>query len=432
MRILHILKDSLPLVIGSTIRTEQILINQKKIINKVYGYTGFNFKSDKYMEKINGNIYFRFNKKFIKFFQIYNKFLRLIKRVTYKIFKINISIANCFLEYIVYIIFKQDLIKHIKNLKIDILHQHSQHQMGRFSVKIAKKLNIPFVYEVRAFLEDGMIADKTKWNFKNKNMLKFHYYNMRENDTEIMEKSDTIVTLNEPMKEEIISRGIKKDKIYVIPNSVNIKRDKVQIFEKDKFLMYDLNLFGKFVVGYVGSIEWHEGIEILIESFLRLVFNDPDCLLLLVGRCEKNYYNFLKKLIEKYGVEFNVLFIGKVSHDEIKKYYSVIDVIVIPRLNRRVNRLVTPIKPIEAMFYGKPVVVSDLPALSYVVKNEDVGMLFFSENPHDLFIKLLYLKNNSKKRFEIGNNAKKYIEENFSWKNNIKIYKEIYSKLLEK
>ena len=432
MRILHILKDSLPLVIGSTIRTEQILINQKKIINKVYGYTGFNFKSDKYMEKINGNIYFRFNKKFIKFFQIYNKFLRLIKRVTYKIFKINISIANCFLEYIVYIIFKQDLKKYIKNLKIDVLHQHYSHQLGRFTLKVAKKLKIPIVSEIRAFIEDGMIVDKNKWNFKNKDLIRFCYYNSRNEETEIMEKSDSIVTLNDPMKEEIISRDIKKDKIYVIPNSVNIEKKKVQIFEKDKFLMYDLNLFGKFVVGYVGSIEWHEGIEILIKSFSRLVFNDPDCLLLLVGRCEKNYYNFLMELIEKYRVEFNVFFVGKVSHDEIKKYYSVIDVIVIPRLNRRVNRLVTPIKPIEAMSYGKPVVVSDLPALSYVVKNEDVGMLFFSENPHDLFIKLLYLKNNPVERLKIGDNAKKYIEENFSWKNNIKIYKKIYSKLLEK
>ena len=47
MRILHILKDSLPEIFGSTIRTDQILTNQKKIINKVYGFTGYTFKSDK-------------------------------------------------------------------------------------------------------------------------------------------------------------------------------------------------------------------------------------------------------------------------------------------------------------------------------------------------------------------------------------------------
>src|SRR4029079_309667 len=57
----------------------------------------------------------------------------------------------------------------------------------------------------------------------------------------------------------------------------------------------------------------------------------------------------LKQLASELGIADKVRFAGRVPHDQVHRYYSVVDVLVYARKSMRLTELVTPLKPLEAM-----------------------------------------------------------------------------------
>src|SRR3546814_7655653 len=53
-------------------------------------------------------------------------------------------------------------------------------------------------------------------------------------------------------------------------------------------------------------------------------------------------------------------FVGRVPHDEVERYYALIDILAYPRKAMRLTELVTPLKPLEAMAQRKLVAASDV------------------------------------------------------------------------
>ncbi len=248
MNILHILKNSLPYISGSTIRSKNILENQTKFAN-VYAYTGYNFKSNERYEIIDGIKYFRANPKTSIFLRIYNKFIQKIRKVLYKFLFININSVLSFLEFPISTITKKDIKRLVESLNIDVIHQHSECQIGRISLKVARKLSIPFIIEIRAFLEDGIIVNSDEWRLGGKRFIRFVYNNIRVPETKILEKADVVTTLCDPMKDEIISRGINEDKIHIIPNGVEVSHLDIRKIAFNPTLP---------IIGYIGTIEKYE------------------------------------------------------------------------------------------------------------------------------------------------------------------------------
>lgn len=138
----------------------------------------------------------------------------------------------------------------------------------------------------------------------------------------------------------------------------------------------------------------------------------------------------MKLYIEKLKIKNDVIFTGKVPHEEIKRFYSIIDIFILPCLNIRVNRLVTPLKPLEVMAMGKVLLASDLPALKELIIPNISGDLFEAENAKALAIKIEeYLKNTDKVN-KLKQAAREYVVNNYSWFEIIKKYNSIYEKLI--
>jgi glycosyltransferase involved in cell wall biosynthesis len=75
---------------------------------------------------------------------------------------------------------------------------------------------------------------------------------------------------------------------------------------------------------------------------------------------------------------------GRVPHTAVARYHRLIDIFAVPRAKSRVGRLVTPLKPFEAMATGRPVVVSRLEALLEIVVDGETGLSYEAGNPDDL------------------------------------------------
>ena len=114
-------------------------------------------------------------------------------------------------------------------------------------------------------------------------------------------------------------------------------------------------------------------------------------------------------------------------HEQVSHFYELIDVFVVSRPDTRVTRLVTPLKPFEAMYHARPLVMSNLPALAEIIDEGRTGLLY---PPGDLSVlvdsieKILTDKELAKL---LGNSAKDWIISERTWSNVCSQYIEAYA-----
>ncbi len=71
-----------------------------------------------------------------------------------------------------------------------------------------------------------------------------------------------------------------------------------------------------------------------------------------------------------------IRFVGRVPHDEVERYYALIDILAYPRKAMRLTELVTPLKPLEAMAQRKLVAASDVGGHRELIEDGVTGTLF--------------------------------------------------------
>lgn len=110
--------------------------------------------------------------------------------------------------------------------KSTIMHGASNYVNGLAAINVAKILNVPSIYEVRGFWE--LTEASRNPHFKNSISFKIQ----KKLEVQACKDATSVIALSEIVKEELISRGIEKEKIYVVPNGVNT--DKLIPKEKDR------------------------------------------------------------------------------------------------------------------------------------------------------------------------------------------------------
>lgn len=411
--VLHLLNRSLPLLSGYSIRSHNILTHQKTFVNS-FAITDSDFLLKNDYDIIDNVIYYRCPKtvgsrlfyepsifKKMKVSRIYRRYYRTILNTP-----------------------KNMIEKIVKNKHIDLIHGHTPQGFAKKGEKVARKFEIPFIYEVRGFWEDtqvalGYLEEESK-----------NYMKIRKKETALMTKADTIITLGKAMEKDIRNRGINEKAIKIIPNAVDTEKFKPK--SPNTHLQEQLGIKNKKVIGYIGSIRKIEGIEYLIEAMKFIKKEIPNTFLLLVGPCSIDYKNELLKEIKKLKLEGYVQFSGSIQPEHIQDYYSIIDIHVIPRINVRVNRLVTPLKPLEIMAMGKVVISSDLLALRELIEPDVSGDLFRSENSENLAEKVCYYLSENEKKAQLETRARDYVVKNYDWNVIIQKYKQIYDINLNK
>lgn len=238
--------------------------------------------------------------------------------------------------------------------KSNILHTTTDYNNALIVAEAAKRLRVPWVYEVRGELERTWLSRQEESIRSNPEESEF-YLRARHQEEASMHAANAVVALSEVSKLQLVDRGIDPNKIVVIPNAVE------EQFIGKKFskaaLREELRLPKGKIVGSVTSVVEYEGLDDLI----RAAANGYEGVILIVG--DGVFLPDLKSLACSLGVQDRVIFAGRQPNKDIWKWYAVIDIFVVPRKDTLVCRTVTPIKPVMAQALGIPVVTSDLPAL---------------------------------------------------------------------
>ena len=309
-----------------------------------------------------------------------------------------------------------------QKIKPEIIHSASNFVVGMAGARAAKALGIPSIYEIRGFWHLTQSTKRLGYEGSD-------HYNLTERlEIETAKMSDHVFTITKALKDILIENGISENKITVLPNAVD--PSKFNISKKDKRLEKELDFQNKVVIGYIGSFVKYEGLDLLLEASSILKNKLGDCFrLLLVGDGDmmKNLRNMARFL----QLEDIIIFTGRVSHKEVNRYYSLIDIAPLPRKGFRVCELVSPLKPFEAMGAGKVLITSSVEALAEIIDDGKTGFVFEKDNAEDLADKLELVILDKELRKQIGNNANKWVIENHSWDVISKRVIDVYQKLTE-
>jgi PEP-CTERM/exosortase A-associated glycosyltransferase len=315
---------------------------------------------------------------------------------------------------------EQRLMEAASAVRPDILHAHSPALNAIAALRVGRRLGIPVVYEVRAFWEDAAVdhGTSTEWGLR--------YRLTRALETYALRHADAVTTICEGLRGDILARGIPQQKVTVIPNAVNI--EDFQVGEAaDRQLAVNLGLDAKVVLGFIGSFYAYEGLNILLQAMPELLQANPDIRVLLVGGGPQD--KELKALAAQLGIQDKVVFTGRVPHDQVQRYYNLVDVLVYPRLSMRLTDLVTPLKPLEAMAQGRLVVASDVGGHYELIEDGKTGILFKAGDPHALAAKLLQLLALSERWPALRETARRFVESERSWERSVARYQSVYGDL---
>ena len=254
----------------------------------------------------------------------------------------------------------------------DIIHAHSPVLCAIPAMIAARKLGVPLVYEIRAFWEDAAVASG---KFK-ENSLTYRFIRILE--TAVCKHVERIVAISQSMKEDLLARGIPHNKLFVVPNGVDGLNFGPKV--RNRELSARLGLEGKIVLGYLGTFYDFEGIDDLIRSFSKLRLQEKNVALLLIGGGEMAHA--IQDQVRQLG-DPAIILLSKVPPDTVPDYYALMDMVIYPRKSTRITEMTTPLKPLEAMALGKPVICSAVGGMKELV-GIDNGLFFTPGNDREL------------------------------------------------
>jgi len=315
------------------------------------------------------------------------------------------------------------LLEEAKKRKPSIIHSASNFVCGYAGVKAARLLGIPSIYEIRGFWH--LTQSTKREGYENSD-----HYNLSEKfEIETAKLASHVFTITGSIKDILVENGVDESKISILPNAVDI--EKFAIEKRDEELDQKLDLKDKIVIGYIGSFVEYEGLDLLIKACKMLYEEVGDVFrLLLVG--DGDVFDKLRSLTEDLDLSEFVIFTGRVHHDDVQRYYSLIDIAPLPRKGFRVCELVSPLKPFEAMASGKLLITSNVKALNEIIEHGVTGLVFEKDNYQDLAEKLGSVIVDEDLRNEIAKNGNIWVKENHSWEKIAKSVTSIYEHLLER
>lgn len=288
----------------------------------------------------------------------------------------------------------------------EVIIAASNHITALPALMAARRLGLPFVYEVRGLWEVTQASTNPQWAGSER----FHL--MRELEQQAALEADLVITLTNELSDELVSWGVNASNIIIIPNAVNANTFTPRAADSDIAQQLDLTP-GVPVIGYAGSAVAYEGLELLLEAMAKLKLEQQDFIFVLVG--DGKVMDTVKAKAKRLGIQDQCRFTGRVPFDEVPRYLSCMDIMPVPRLSSAVTEMVSALKPLEAMAMGKAVVLSDVSPHHVMAGENQRALLFEKDSVDSLSQALTKLINQPEERVRLGQSAREWIERERTW-----------------
>jgi glycosyltransferase involved in cell wall biosynthesis len=323
------------------------------------------------------------------------------------------------------------------------LTQNFLARAAHFGKSVLTHLTLNSNYDVVHFrnIWDGLHIAQNKKRFGYKTLfevnglpsieLKYHYPGLdsdlvskiKEQEIATLHLSDAIICPSNVTRDYIASLGLNRKLVTVIPNGVSASD-----FSPSPLPVRDGRIP---VLLYIGTLADWQGLEIVIKALPKILEQHP-IRLHIVGRGRSRQRKILSKQIRKLGVEGSVTVQPAIPHHEIPALIAESDICVAPLgLNdRNVTQGACPIKVLEYMAAGRPLLASNMPIVRELVREDVDALLFSPSDSDDLARQVLALLNDFELSKRLAESASKRALTKFTWHESQKKLLKVYAKLL--
>ncbi len=222
-----------------------------------------------------------------------------------------------------------------------------------------------------------------------------------------------IHTVSKTSEEDIIKTGVKKQRIVVIPNGLNLTEyDKIKSPKNKKNQIY-----------FVGRLIFYKNIDTVIKSMKLILKKVPNTKFIISGKGP--YEDKLKEIVKQEGLEKNIIFTGRVSDEQKIRYLKESAIMVQPSLVEGFG-----ITIIESFACKTPVISSNVMPLPELVKDGINGYVCKPFDEKEWAEKIALLLKDKNKIRKLGDNARKIVEENYTIQVIVKKLERLYNRLL--
>lgn len=302
------------------------------------------------------------------------------------------------------------------NGKVNIIHAHLHE--GALVGKIYKKFRrIPLVFDFQGSLTDELVDH----NFLKRKNFAFKF--IRKAEKSINSSADAIVvsSINSAnlLKEEL---DIKKDKIFVVQDGVDVNEFKM--YKDTADLKRKLNLpLNKKIVVYLGLLNEYQGVDCLLEAISYLVRKNQNVHFLIMGYPDVKKY---KEIARKKKISHTVTFTGRIDYRQAPQYLSLGDVAVSPKISKTESNG----KLYNYMAVGLPVVVFDTPVNREILG--ELGIYAQLGDPVSLAERLEMILSNDNLVKDLREKLRQKAVDAYSWQSTGKKLMDVYRKLCER
>lgn len=238
----------------------------------------------------------------------------------------------------------------------------------------------------------------------------------------LLPKADALITVSKAQKRLFKKFPEMADKIRVIHNGVDLHRF---MTANGQSFRAELGVKpGQLLVGVVGPVSRHKGIEEFIRAARDVLATYPDARFAVVGPDRpRAFLEEMISLAETLGIKKNIIFTG--FRDDIPEVMSGLDVLLTPSRVEAFGRVL-----LEAMAAGTPVIASQVGGIPEVISEHDLGILVPPKAPDKLARAILDIMSDEKRRDHIITKAREHVSQHFTIESHTREIEKVYSHFL--
>lgn len=240
---------------------------------------------------------------------------------------------------------------------------------------------------------------------------------IREMELECLEKANAVVCPSNVIKSFLESLGVDSDKIRVIHNGARLSgiEHKKPDIAPDKYIIY------------IGAVQAWQGVESLLKA-MTFLKDMTDLKLVFCASGTKPRIKFLQKLAEKMEVADKIVWNLRVGQSEVQDWLQGASLSLAPltECERNLVQGCCPIKIVESMAAGVPVIASNMPVTQELIEHNITGWLIRPDRPSELARAIRVLLAHPETLERIAKAAKEKVISSLSWEKSLEQLREVY------
>ena len=300
------------------------------------------------------------------------------------------------LDYVSFFISSRiEISKAVSKFNPDIIIGYSSIATNYWGLKLAKKLEIPYLYYCVDNPSSYLVPKP--------------FVGLAESIiVNIMKESDRVLTINKALNDYVISLGTDPSITEVLPQGVDMQRFDISENQRNK-IRFKYRISDKETLLYwMGWLYTFSGLKEVILELDKIKDSYPHIKLMIVGFGDDEEY--LRDLIKSLNMDDKVIMTGQKPYKEIPELLSAADICLLPAHNDEVIRDIAPIKLYEYLAMHKPIIATKLPG---VIKEfgENNGVIYI-DKPEDVVETVINIDNETLEETKLR--AKNYIKD-YNW-----------------